>query len=199
MDHDAWLVDLDGTLYHALPVKAAMAAELLLGGLPAVGTLRAFRRQHEELRDHLAAGADPYRVQLERTAAELGRDVDGVSSTVTEWMHARPGKWIRLFRRKALLDEIAAFRARGGKVALVSDYPARKKVEALGRADLFDAVVASGEPGGPKQLKPDPEGYLLAAKALGVAPSRCLVIGDREDADGAAARAAGMAFRNVKR
>jgi HAD superfamily hydrolase (TIGR01509 family) len=46
-------------------------------------------------------------------------------------------------------------------------------------------------------LKPDPEGYLLAARTLGVEPAQCLVIGDRLDADGAAAQAAGMAFQHI--
>ncbi|MGE5786496.1 MAG: HAD hydrolase-like protein, partial [Myxococcales bacterium] len=36
------------------------------------------------------------------------------------------------------------------------------------------------------------------AKSLGVEPTRCLVIGDRVDADGAAAKAAGMSFRLVR-
>jgi len=39
--------------------------------------------------------------------------------------------------------------------------------------------------------KPDPEGYLLAARLLGVAPSRCVVLED-SPAGLAAARAAGM-------
>ncbi|HEV8245640.1 MAG TPA: HAD family hydrolase, partial [Polyangiaceae bacterium] len=80
----------------------------------------------------------------------------------------------------------------------VSDYPAQRKLAALGTPELFDVVVASGEPGGPRRLKPHPEGFLRAAEALGVAPARCLVIGDREDADGLAARAAGMGFRLMK-
>ena len=66
-----------------------------------------------------------------------------------------------------------------------------------GVRELFDVVVASGEPGGPSRLKPHPGGMLKAADALGVAPRDCLVIGDREDADGVAAQAAGMAFRLV--
>ncbi len=92
---------------------------------------------------------------------------------------------------------IRDFRGRGGRTALVSDYPARDKLRAIGSLELFEVVVASGEPGGPLRLKPDPSGMLRAAEALGVAPAECLVIGDREDADGAAARAAGMTFRRV--
>jgi len=197
MDHEAWLVDLDGTLYHPIPVKAAMALELMFGGARAVPTLRRFRELHEMVRKDGVPGGDPYQEQLERTARHVGADVDLVTRHVVTWMHERPAKWIRVFRRRSLLEEIRAFRSRGGKTALVSDYPARVKLTGLGAADLFDAIVASGEPGGPPSLKPDPAGYLLAAERLGVPPERCLVIGDRADADGEAARRAGMEFRLV--
>jgi HAD superfamily hydrolase (TIGR01549 family) len=113
-------------------------------------------------------------------------------------MIERPGRWLAAFRRRALLAEIEAFRSAGGRTALVSDYPARRKLEALGASALFDAVVASGEPGGPRRLKPHPDGYLRAAELLEVEPVSCLVIGDRDDADGEAARAAGMAFRRIR-
>jgi FMN phosphatase YigB (HAD superfamily) len=196
-DHDAWLVDLDGTLYHALPVKFAMTWELLIGGMPVVQVLRSFRREHELLREQAPLGESAYRLQLERAASASGMDVAAVERTVTEWMHVRPGKWIFRFRRRPLLDEIRAFRSRGGRTALVSDYPARTKLASLQATDLFEVVIANGEPDGPAWIKPHPSGYLRAAERLGMAASRCLVIGDREDADGAAARAAGMAFRLV--
>jgi HAD superfamily hydrolase (TIGR01549 family) len=198
MDHEAWLVDLDGTLYHHLPVKIAMAVELALMGWGAVGVLRRFRHEHEHLRLEPPDEFDPYRTQLERTAKNLGLSRDLVTARVTEWMHVRPGRWIRMFQRKRLLAEIAEYRAKGGRTALVTDYPAQKKLAALGAASLFETVVSSGEPGGPKRLKPDPEGYLIAANTLGIDPTRCLVIGDRDDADGGAARAANMAFRLIK-
>jgi beta-phosphoglucomutase-like phosphatase (HAD superfamily) len=47
-------------------------------------------------------------------------------------------------------------------------------------------------------MKPSPDGLLLAASSLTAEPKRCLVIGDRLDADGAAANAAGMEFRLIK-
>lgn len=195
---EAWLVDLDGTLYTARWVKLAMAAELMLLGWAAISTLRRFRHEHERLRDHPGADTEsPFSTQLARTAEGLGLDVNVVQRRVESWMVERPGKWIRMFRRTPLLDEIASFRERGGRTALVSDYPARRKLEALGSVDLFDVVVANGEPNGPLRLKPDPDGYLRAAKSLGIDPARCLVIGDRDDADGEAARAAQMQFRHV--
>lgn len=193
----AWLVDLDGTLYVQAPVRLAMAAELSLLGWRSVRLLQRFRREQELLRE-LELEGDPFRLQLERTAAALGASPNEIEARVRDWMIERPAKWLPLFRRRALLAEIQAFRASGGRTALVSDYPARRKLEALGASGLFDVVVASGEPNGPTRLKPHPSGFLNAAAALGIDPARCLVIGDRLDADGKAAAAAGMAFRHVR-
>jgi HAD superfamily hydrolase (TIGR01549 family) len=195
--HDAWLVDLDGTLYSQAPVRLAMGAEVALFGWGVARVLGRFRREQETLRQ-LELEGDPFLLQVERTALALGVSTTLVDATVRSWMIERPGKWLSLFRRRALLEEIRSFRATGGRTALVSDYPARRKLEALGAGTLFDTVVASGEPDGPRRLKPHPSGVLLAASALGIDPSRCLVIGDRADADGAAAKSAGMAFRLVR-
>jgi HAD superfamily hydrolase (TIGR01549 family) len=195
----AWLVDLDGTLYRQRPVRLAMAAELCLLGPHRLRIIRRFRQEQERIRleGAAAAGTCPYRLQLQRTAEAVGTTFDAVAETIAEWMERRPCKWLRLFCRHRLLSEITAFRAAGGKTALVSDYPARTKLAGLGALELFDEIVASGEPGGPLCLKPSPEGYLLAAERLGVSPAQCLVVGDRLDADGEAARRAQMSYRQV--
>jgi FMN phosphatase YigB (HAD superfamily) len=202
--YDAWLVDLDGTLYEARWVKLAMAVELALFGWFAVATLRQFRHDHEALREEVAVGnalavtfPSPFAAQLARSADALQVPVAQIERVVQDWMFERPGKWIRRFPRRDLLAELRTFKAAGGRTALVSDYPAERKVTALGARDLFEVIVANGEPHGPRRLKPDPEGYLRAAELLQVDPSRCLVIGDRDDADGEAARAAKMAFRLI--
>jgi putative hydrolase of the HAD superfamily len=192
----AWLVDLDGTLYAPVPVKLMIAAEIIVAGWSAAPVLRRFRREHELVRE-LGLEGDPFALQIERTAEALGRTAGDVEEHVRHWMIERPGRWLARFRRHALLAEIEAFRDSGGRTALVSDYPATRKLEALGASKLFDAIVASGEPGGPRRLKPHPDGLLRAAAALEVEPASCLVIGDRDDADGEAARAAGMAFRKI--
>jgi HAD superfamily hydrolase (TIGR01549 family) len=192
----AWLVDLDGTLYAPVPVKLMLAAEIVVAGWSAAPVLRRFRREHERVRE-LGLEGDPFALQIERTAEALGRSAGDVEEHVRHWMIERPGRWLARFRRHALLAEIQAFRDSGGRTALVSDYPATRKLESLGASRLFDTIVASGEPGGPRRLKPHPDGLLRAAAALEVEPSSCLVIGDRDDADGEAARAAGMAFRKI--
>jgi putative hydrolase of the HAD superfamily len=196
--YDAWLIDLDGTLYWQLPVRLAMGAELLLFGVSHIRLIRYFRQQQEAIRAASEAGGCPYRLQLERTARANGCSASTADAIVTEWMHRRPGKWLRLCRRNRLIAQIGAYRIRGGKTALVSDYPARDKLGSLRASHLFDIVLACGEPDGPANLKPSPEGFLNAATRLKVEPAHCLVIGDRDDADGEAARRAGMDFCLLK-
>ncbi len=195
---DAWLVDLDGTLYVGPGVKCMMALELLVLGPRHLKLLRQFRREHERLRGSDTRGyPDPFRTQLHETATATGQSVTAVQRVVAEWMFDRPGKWLRLFRRRSLLHELARFRASGGRIALVSDYPAEQKLLAMGIHHCFDVVVANGESLVPLALKPDPTIFLEAARRLQVAPERCLVIGDRADADGVAAAAANMTFRHI--
>lgn len=195
--HEAWLVDLDGTLYAARPVKLCSGAELALAGWRAISVIRRFRSEHERLRVRQRHAGDPFRLQIDATARALGAAPEEVERIVTEWMLRRPGKWLRRFRHRQLIEELRRFREAGGRLALVSDYPAHGKLRALGCAELFDAVVASGEDDGPQWLKPNPDGLLRAARQLGVAPEHCQVLGDRLDADGEAARRAGMSFRKI--
>lgn len=196
--YQAWLIDLDGTLYKPRPVRLAMAAELLLFGLRDLQSVQAFRREHEAIREEGGAfEPSPFAEQLRRAAAKLDGDEAGLERIVTEWMLQRPSKWIAKFANRSLIAELRAYRAGGGKLALVSDYPGSVKLAAMGLASDFDVAVCNGEADGPARLKPMPDGYLLAAARLGCAPEDCLVIGDREDADGEAARAAGMDFRLI--
>lgn len=198
MQYQAWLVDLDGTLYYQTPVRLAMALELALRGWDAIPCIRVFREEHERLsRETSAPSVDAFHTQIRLTAARLRRPVEDVRRLVERWMIVEPCRWLRPLRRRGLLREIAKFRQQGGKTALVSDYPARAKLAAMQIEHLFQVIVASGESDRPCRLKPSPDGYLRAAEALGVVPKACLVIGDRDEADGRAAQQAGMAFRRV--
>ncbi|MEU8658703.1 HAD family hydrolase [Actinoplanes philippinensis] len=63
-------------------------------------------------------------------------------------------------------------------------------LSALDLLNRFEALVCAEDYARPK---PDPEGYLLAARLLGVDPADCLVFEDTE-LGVAAARAAGMEY-----
>ncbi|MBD3244291.1 MAG: HAD-IA family hydrolase, partial [Chitinivibrionales bacterium] len=58
----------------------------------------------------------------------------------------------------------------------------------------FDIVASSEEAGA---LKPNPRPFLDIASRFSLRPAEILVIGDRDDTDGAAAAACGMRFIRI--
>lgn len=88
----------------------------------------------------------------------------------------------------ALLERIAAMGISIGLVTNDSEQGARVHLQALGIEDCFGTVIGfdSGYGG-----KPAPDGCLAAARALGVAPENCVLVGDSLH-DLTAARSAGM-------
>lgn len=88
-------------------------------------------------------------------------------------------------------------RAAGKKVAIYSDYErAVDKLHAIGETEeIADIIVSSPTLGG---IKPSKKAISNLVKRLGVEPTRCLVLGDKNKADGGAARAIGAQFYLVK-
>ncbi len=92
------------------------------------------------------------------------------------------------------LAALEAARGAGLKTALASaSRSAKELVERMGVAGLFDHVVDSATVA---RAKPDPEIFLRAAAALGVAPAACLGVEDAQ-AGVAAIKAAGMAALGI--
>lgn len=97
-----------------------------------------------------------------------------------------------------VLDTVKRLKQKGIKVVVFSDYNyVKEKLEALG-LDLslvdyyFDAPCLGG-------LKPCKESFLALCEAIGEQPSDCIMVGDRDDTDGAGARSVGMPFVMVKK
>jgi FMN phosphatase YigB (HAD superfamily) len=80
----------------------------------------------------------------------------------------------------------------GIRLAVLSDYPAQAKLEAMGLSEFFEVVVTaqSTDVG---TFKPDPRGMRVVLERLGVGPEEVLSIGDRPDVDAPTAAALGIA------
>jgi len=91
-------------------------------------------------------------------------------------------------------DTIAALRAAGYKIAIVTTKPRQSVEQFCARENLhFDAIVAAEDV---RRLKPDPDALLAAAKQLGTTVDRCLFVGDSA-IDAIAANRARMRFAAV--
>jgi putative hydrolase of the HAD superfamily len=192
----AVLFDLDGTLYRQSLMRAAMALELLAAGVwqpwqaaRRWRALRTFREAQELLRSLPLIGSDD--PQLARAAARSNMRRADVARLVDEWMFERPLKYMPLCRARGLTDLLDGLERRRLALGVLSDYPPVGKLEALGVADRFQLVLCSTDPE-IRAFKPNPRGFLIAARRWGLSPREVLMVGDRVDVDAAGAAAAGM-------
>ena len=97
----------------------------------------------------------------------------------------------RLHPRPDALDTLASIRAKGLSVALISNcsWATEMLWPSTPFPPHFDAAILSCEVG---MRKPDPAIYALACSRLGVAPERCLFVGDGRSGELPGAEQAGM-------
>ncbi|GBR09628.1 HAD family hydrolase [Acetobacter oeni] len=189
---DLVVFDVDGTLYDQRRLRIRMARELvthtlLRCDLTAMRVLRTFRNRREALAE---AGAEDFEARLLReTATATGVTPAAVEAIVAEWILRRPLRHLRACRYPAVDDLFAGLVRAGKTVGILSDYPARDKLLALGLEATF--VVTAGDAG---RLKPHPQGLLTVMAQAGASPARTLLIGDRPERDGIAAQRAGTRF-----
>jgi putative hydrolase of the HAD superfamily len=157
----------------------------LIGELRILSCFRRLRDHHEFREGNIEKS------QYEVTATRLGVKEEEVRKVVDTWIMTEPLKHLGRCKFPDVDLIFDSLKARGKRTAVVSDYPVREKMLSLGlEADVF---VCATDPD-VDCFKPDPKGFLVAAAKLGLSPQECLVVGDREEKDGEAARAAGMFF-----
>jgi FMN phosphatase YigB (HAD superfamily) len=192
----AVLFDVDGTLYRQRPLRLRMAVEL--GTLAFTRPLRApsvwralteYRKAQETLRTQ-RDGAD-VGSQISVAAERAGMTATDVAAIVDEWMIERPLKYLPECRAHGLVELLDFLRAQRIRLGILSDYPAVKKLEALGIGHYFSLVLCGGDPE-IAAFKPNPRGFLAASAQWHLDPSEILYVGDRPDADAAGAAAANM-------
>jgi putative hydrolase of the HAD superfamily len=193
----AVVFDVDGTLYAQGPVRRTMMLHLARAhivrpraGTRTLRTLAAYRRAQEALREAGFEG-DVAAEQLHVAATRTGTRPEDVRALVERWMETAPLAAVAAHVRPGLVATLDELAARGLRLGVVSDYPAERKLEALGLAGRFDVIVTAQDPR-VGAFKPNPKGILVALEELGVDARDALYVGDRPEVDAAAAAAAGV-------
>ena len=191
----AFIFDLDGTLYSQTKLRLFMVLEMgkvLLrspsraADLKIVWNFRKIRGKNRELATW----------NLEEEQYNWGAKASDVSphsvrQVVQEWMYDRPLPYLARCRYRGVKELFALLRDKGIGVGIFSDYPAHAKLEALG---LDSDVVVTATRKEVNRLKPHPKGLLLTAAELHTPIKACLFIGDQDGKDGECARRAGMPY-----
>lgn len=122
-------------------------------------------------------------------AVQVSDRLAAIGTVYEHWYAARCGTRSRLYPQ--VRETLAALRAQGTRLAIVTNKEARYTERVLGAHGLgaaFDRVVCGDTLA---TRKPDPAGVMACLREFGVAPGRALFVGD-SSIDAATARRAGV-------
>ncbi len=180
-------LDVDGTLYRVRRLTVAWRLRTDRGLLVAMVAAREKIRHEGPFADLNALHrreaelvAPSFELSMQEAETRLASLRDLLPAALTER--------IRAFR--GVRGALEAAHARGLKLAVLSDYDAREKLEHLGLADLPWQAYVSAEACG--ALKPHALPFEALVRELAVPASEIVHVGDREDIDVAGALAAGL-------
>jgi putative hydrolase of the HAD superfamily len=167
-----------------------------LGLLPQFSLFRALEQARIGLRAQPDVSDAFARIQAREVGALLGISAAEAEARIEAVVYTR---WYRVFphlRPFAGLQRcLDTFRARGLKLAVLSDFPIRHRLEELGLGP-WDAAFSTEDTG---YLKPNPQSFLLLAERLGLPPGDILYVGNSYRYDVAGAHRAGMPAAHLTR
>jgi putative hydrolase of the HAD superfamily len=182
--------DVDGTLYRQRPLRLRMGRDMVLHAvakcdLNGINTVSAYRRIRERLAAEEVVNFD--RVLIAETAKATSISPERVRAIVSEWIEARPLRYLRSCLFSGVPQLFAGLQRAGKKIGIFSDYPATEKLAALGLAAHH--IISASDVG---LLKPHARGLESLMTAAGASSRETLFIGDRADRDGVAGKRAGV-------
>lgn len=192
--YQAYIFDLDGTLYDQGKLRLGMLKRLIGYYIRHPFRVREllvlfyYRKQREKADE--ASGYDK-RDLIQSLARRFHMSPRQAEKALDYWLLQNPLDLVRKCADADLLMEIKELRKQGKVVVVYSDYPTADKLRAMGvKADY----EFSPEDPAINCLKPNPDGLKQIISVLNLPVNEILFIGDREEKDGACAKAAGMDF-----
>ena len=176
----AMVLDVDGTLYDQATLRRAMLARLLrtyfqhpVEGFRTIRLLAAYRQAQESLRTKLSASENIAEAQVRLACERSGAQTAEMRRCVARWMESEPLDLLPRCEHPGLGEFLKEARTGGVRLAVFSDYPAAKKLAALGIAEFFEVTVSAQDPA-ERFFKPNPRGLLVAMERLKVSPAETL-------------------------
>lgn len=184
--------DVDGTLYRQELVRRVMLWKLTRDAfcsrnLQTLRVLAYYRRRREVMASKYVEDFDPKLIA--NVAARARLDSTVVECIINDWIETRPLPYLHRAIVAGAHELFEALRNTNRSIGVLSDYPAGAKIASLGLH--ADYIVAARDVG---LMKPSPRGLLALCAAANTSPAATVMIGDREERDGAAADAAGASF-----
>lgn len=194
--YHAYIVDVDGTLYSQLLLRAKMAVHILCylvvhpRRLKDIYAVWRYRKLCERSRNSKVEMLERY----ETVGRSVGLTAGRVQEAVTYWMKEYPLRLLSTCAYNDVIQWLNARKRQGDTIYIYSDYPAVEKLRVLNVA--YDRVFVSEEIG---LMKPSMKAMEWIVGNLDCPKDEVLYIGDRDDIDGASARSVGIDYVNIRR
>lgn len=194
--YKAVIFDLDGTLYYQNPFRLRMACWMLgylikhPSSLKDMLIIKKYRKVRDDWEKCDTAPDSGGTRELDArqyayVADKMKVTPERVQRTISFFMLEAPLKLLAGYRDNVLADMIKELREQKITVVIYSDYPVQDKLKAL--RIKADACYTSAD----RQIncmKPDPKGIRVILKEQGIFNAEALMIGDRYEKDGLAAK-----------
>lgn len=177
-----YVFDVDGTLYDQPRLRRMMAMRLL-----GYYMCHPFRVRELLILQHFRKVKDSWTKSsseediIEKTAADMGAQSDRVRAVVKKWIYESPSDVIRKTADIKLIELIRGLRGKGKKVVVLSDYPAKDKLDIL---DVSVDGIYDPDDERIDELKPSSKGLKVIMEDTGASFDEMLMIGDRPEKDG---------------
>ncbi len=197
------LLDVDGTLYHQLPLRVFMASIIILSNFynpkKLIRILKVViqYRKSQELMRSMGIQKECYKIQIIQTVESTGESPSYVKDVIEKWFEKKPLPFIPLCKRRGVEKALDRWYRNGIRLGIFSDYPAADKLNILGISRFFTTTVSSADTD-VDGFKPNTNGFAVAASKMGVNISEVLYVGDRAEVDGIGASNAGMQVAIMK-
>lgn len=191
------LLDVDGTLYHQLPLRIIIAFLVVFSNiynprklLRILKVIIQYRKSQELMRNK-EIQKECYKKQITHTAESTGENPSYVKDVIEKWFEKKPLPFIPLCKRRGVEKALDRWYKNGIRLGVFSDYPVEDKLNALYISRFITTTVSSSDTD-VHGFKPNTNGFEVAASKMGLAPSEVLYVGDRAEVDGVGASNAGM-------
>lgn len=191
-DYELYVFDVDGTLYDQPRLRLMMAMRLAGYYLCHPFRIRelVILQHFRKVKDSWTGGSAEEDI-IARTASDMKTDNEKVGAVVKKWIYDSPCDVIKKTADAKLIKLIKDLREKGRKVVVLSDYPAKDKLDVLGVS--VDGVY---DPDDERidELKPSSKGLKVIMEDTGAKPCDILMIGDRMEKDGSCAEGVNADF-----